>query len=130
MSVIVVSASGAALVGAKLKDDATALAVAEGVFGLTLPARFVGLSLRAITATLTTASSVGAPSLGVRRNAATEVLSTNVTIDAGALSSVTAAVAAVINAANATVAALDTWWIDCDVAGTGALGAFVELVFA
>lgn len=130
MSVIVVSSGGGAFVGAKLKDDATALAVAEGVFGLTLPARFVGLALRAVTFTLTTASSVGNPALGVRRNAATEVLSTNVSVDVSELSSDTAAVPAVVNVANATVAAGDTWWIDCDVAGTGALGAFVELSFA
>lgn len=117
-------------IGIKVIADATALTVAEGLAGITLPSRFNGLSLTSVVATLTTVSSSGLPSIGIRKNS-TEMLSTNVTIDATELSSDTAATAAVIKSdGSQTVATGDTIWIDCDVAGTGAKGLFVELTFS
>lgn len=118
-------------VGVKLKDDATALSVAEDLFQYVVPSWLNGLSLVGVIASVTTASSSGLPGFGIRKNASTEMLSTNVTIDANELSSDTAATPAVIKSdGSQAVATGDVIHFDCDVAGTGAKGAFVELAFS
>ena len=88
-----------------------------------------GWSLTGVVAIVKTASSSGAPSFGIRKGA-TEMLSTNVTIDANETSSRTAATAAVIKSdGSQTVAAGDLIHFDCDAAGTGTKGAGIWLTW-
>jgi hypothetical protein len=89
-----------------------------------------GLSLTSISWFVKTASSSGLPSFAVRKNAATEMLSTNCTIDANELTSDTAATPPVINPSNKGVVTGDVLHFDCDAAGTGTKGSEVRMTFA
>jgi hypothetical protein len=108
--------------------DGTALAVAEDFASYTyeVGADLDGWSLTGAVWTVKTVSSSGLPSLGLRKNS-TEMLTTNITIDANETSSRTAATPAVIKSdGSQTVAAGDKLHFDCDVAGTGTKGSEVR----
>lgn len=112
--------------------DGTALAVGEDFASYTyeIGADLDGYSLSGVVAVVKTVSSAGLPGFGVRKNAATEMLSTGVTIDANETSSRTAATPPVIkNDGSQTVAAGDVIHFDCDAAGTGAKGCEIRLTF-
>ena len=83
------------------------------------------MTLTAVRASLTTASTSGTPTFDINENGST-ILSTKITIDANELTSTTATAAPVISdAALADDAEIS---IDIDVAGTGAAGAKVYLI--
>lgn len=127
---LVLPAAATFPIGVKVTDDSTALTTGEGKVGIPIFSRLNGLNLTSVKAGFTTASSSGAPSIGIRRTRSgsdVEMLSTNLTVDANELTSETAATAAVIDTANDDLATGDIVWIDIDTAGTGAKGLFVEL---
>src|SRR4029077_10907303 len=115
----------------KVIDDATVLTTGEGKAIFCVPASLGGCDLTAVAAFVTTVSSSGLPSIGIRNisQAAVEMLTTNVTIDATEFTSYTAATAAVIDSGNKDVATGDLIAIDVDAAGTGAKGLGVILTF-
>ena len=83
------------------------------------------MTLTAVRAPLTTASSSGIPTIDINEGGTT-ILSTKLTIDANEKTSTTAATPAVISD---TVLADDAeMTIDIDVAGTGAAGLKVYLI--
>lgn len=115
----------------KIFDDATVVTTGEGKLIFAVPASLGGCDLTAAHAFVTTASSSGLPSVGIRNitQAAVEMLTTNITIDASEFTSYTAATAPVIDAANKDVATGDLVAVDVDAAGTGAKGLGVILTF-
>jgi hypothetical protein len=127
-----VGGSGGKTVRIVLIADATAVASGEDFasYDFIVGSDLNGLSLTSISWFVKTGSSSGLPSFAVRKNAATEMLSTNCTIDANELTSDTAATPPVINGANAHVATGDVLHFDCDAAGTGTLGSEVRMTFA
>lgn len=104
-------------------DETTA--ITTGTAKVTWRAPFA-LTLTAVRASLTTASSSGTPTFDINEGGTT-VLSTKLTIDANELTSTTAATAAVISDSAIADDALMT--IDVDTAGTGAAGAKITLYF-
>jgi hypothetical protein len=119
------------VIEAKIIDDATALTTGVSKLILCIPAAYNGLSLTAAHAYVTTASSSGLPSVGLR-NVTTgfAMLTTNITIDANETTSYTAATPAVIDAARKVVSTGDLIAIDVAAAGTGARGLGTILTFA
>jgi hypothetical protein len=114
----------------KIVDDATALTTGEDKLHIFLPSSVNGYNLTAVFAGVSTVSSSGAPSIGIRNvTDSVEMLSTNLTIDASEKTSATAATAAVIDAAHDDVATGDEISVDIDTAGTGAKGLQVILTF-
>lgn len=114
----------------KVVADDDVVVAGDGKFIFEIPADLDGTNLTAVRAFVTTASSSGLPTVQIRNvTQAADMLATRVTIDAGEKSSRTAATAAVIDLANDDVADGDQIAIDVDVAGTGAKGLGVELVF-
>lgn len=114
----------------KVIDDATTVTTGEGKLIFCIPAALNGFNLTAAAAFVTTVSSSGAPSIGVRNvTDSVEMLSTNVTIDASEFTSYTAAAAAVVDTAHDDVATGDLIAVDVDTAGTGAKGLGVILTF-
>lgn len=83
------------------------------------------VTLTEVRASLTTASSSGAPTFDVNEDG-NSVLSTKLSIDANEKTSTTASTAAVVSDVTLTDDAEIT--IDCDAAGTGARGAKVYLI--
>lgn len=119
-------------VAVKLVDDATAVTVGEGKFKMTVTSDLNGRRMLAPVATVSVAPTGTGLSFGVRKNAATEMLSTNLTVDTTKVSSSSSATPPVVNAANATVATDDVISIDVDTADSNAAdrGAIVRLSFA
>jgi hypothetical protein len=114
----------------KVVDDATVLTTGEGKLIFCVPAAFNGRNLATAHAFVTTVSSSGLPSVGIRNvTDSVEMLSTNITIDASEFTSYTAAAAAVIDTAHDDVATGDLIAVDIDTAGTGAKGLGVILGF-
>lgn len=101
-------------------DETTA--ITTGLAKVTFRMPFA-LTVTAVRASLTTASSSGIPTFDINEGAGagTSILSTKLTIDANELTSTTAATAAVISDTALADDAQIT--IDVDVAGTGAAGA-------
>lgn len=132
MPTITVSGGGTVIVLVKLVDDATALTVGEQKFAFTVPPDMNGRVLQLPYASVSVAPTGTALSIGVRKNAATEMLSTNLTIGTTKLSSASSPTPPVVNAANATVATDDVISIDVDTADSNAVdrGAIVRLGFA
>jgi len=93
-----------------------------------IPGTLNGMNLVAVAAMCVGASSSGTPTFTVK-NGATSMLSTNLTIDAGETDSSTAAVPAVINAANDGVATGNQIEVACSGSGTGVTYTVVELQF-
>lgn len=107
-----------------------AITTGDGKAYFRVPSVMNGWNLVGVAASLTTASSSGVPTIQIRNSTqAADMLSTRITIDANETDSSTAAAAAVIDTANDDVATGDKIHIDIDVAGTGAKGLWVELIF-
>lgn len=116
----------------KVVDDATVLTTGEGKLIFAVPASLGGRDLTGAQAFVTTVSSSGLPSVGIRNvtQAAVEMLTTNITIDVSEFTSYTAAAPSVIDAAHKNVATGDLIAVDVDAAGTGTKGLGVILTFA
>ncbi len=114
----------------KVFSDTTVLTTGDGKFIFEIPADLDGMNLVDVRAFVTTVSSSGLPTVQIRNvTQAVDMLTTKITIDASEKSSRTAATAAVIDTSNDDVADGDQIAIDVDVAGTGAKGLGVILVF-
>jgi hypothetical protein len=103
-------------------DETTALTTGTGKVTFRVPH---AVTLTAVRASLTTASSSGAVTIDINEGGST-VLSTKLTIDEDEKTSVTAATAAVIS--DTTLADDAEMTIDIDGAGTGAAGLKVTLI--
>lgn len=110
------------VLGIALSDEATAITTGAAKVTMRMP---FAMNLTAVRGSLTTASSSGIPTVDINEGGAT-VLSTKLTIDAGELTSTTAATPAVISDAALADDAEITF--DVDVAGTGAKGLKVWLI--
>lgn len=97
-----------------------------------IPVEMNGMVLYAVGAGVSVASSSGPVTVNIRRvrsGVGVDMLSTPITIDEGEYDSSTAAVAAVINAANAGVQTGDMLHFDVDSAGGNVLGLVVSFSF-
>jgi hypothetical protein len=103
-------------------DETTAITTGTAKVTFRMPFAF---TLSAVRASLTTASSVGLPTVNIKESGVT-ILSTKLTIDATELTSTTAATPAVIS--DSAIADDAQMTIDIDVAGTGAAGLKVYLI--
>jgi len=114
----------------KIQSDITILTTGDGKYIYTVPEKLNNYNLTAIHAALTTVSSSGLPSFQVHNlTDSVDILSTNVTIDAGEYNSYTALNQPVINVANRNVVTGDRLRFDVDGAGTGAKGWSMILTF-
>lgn len=114
----------------KIQSDITTLTTGDGKYIYTVPEKLNNYNLTAIHAALTTVSSSGLPSFQVYNlTDSVDILSTNVTIDAGEYNSYTALTQPVINAANRNVVTGDRLRFDVDGAGTSAKGWSMILTF-
>lgn len=116
-----VSYDPSVVLGVALSDETTAITTGVGKAYIRSP---FAMTLTGVRANLNTASSSGIPTVDINVNGST-VLSTKLTIDVSELTSVTAAVPAVIS--SASIADDDQISFDVDVAGTGAKGLKVWL---
>jgi hypothetical protein len=105
-----------------VSDETTAITTGTAKVTFRMP---WAMTLTAVRASLTTASSSGTPTVDINEAGST-ILSTKLTIDANEKTSATAAVAAVISDTGLADDAEMT--IDIDVAGTGAAGLKVYLI--
>lgn len=115
----------------KAIDDVTVVTTGDAKMIFFIPEWWAGLALLDVDAYITTASSSGTPTIQIRNiTQAQDMLSTAITIDATPeLSSLTAAAQPVIDRAKNEVASGDQIAIDVDVAGTGAKGLGVVMIF-
>lgn len=115
----------------------SAITTGDGKAFALIPSTMNGWNLVAVAANVSTVSSSGIPTMQLRRSrrsSATartdaDMLSTKLTIDASEFESADAAAAAVINTSNDDVQTGDMIFVDIDVAGTGAKGLFVAMIF-
>ena len=115
----------------KIIDDVTVLTTGDGKLHLFIPSRLDGWVLVDADACVSTVSSSGTPTIQIYNVSQTvDMLSTRITIDANEKKSWTAATPPVIDGANNLVYTGEELRIDVDVAGTGAKGLTVILVFA
>lgn len=114
----------------KLWADWQTVRTGDGRFQFYIDQKVGGQSLSLVELYVTTASSSGIVQVQVRKNTATDMLSTRIQVDANENHSMTAATTYVINTANAEVAHGDKISIDVDAAGTGARGAGISLTFS
>ena len=122
--------NGYKTVSIKVFDDATAVAIGDGKFHFFVPATLTGMNLVAVSASVSTVSSSGLPTIQIHNlTDASDMLSTLLTIDANEKHSKDAATPAVINAAEDDVVTGDELRIDVDVAGTGTKGLTVDMTF-
>lgn len=129
---------GKRVIGILVSDpQGSAITTGDGKAVARIPSVLNGYNLIAVAASVSTVSSSGIPTVQLRRsrrtNATTradaDMLSTKLTVDASEFDSSDAAAAAVIDASNDDVATGDYIFVDIDVAGTGAKGLYVELIF-
>lgn len=114
----------------KIQSDITTLTTGDGKYIYTVPEKLNNYNLTAIHAALTTVSSSGLPSFQVHNlTDSVDILSTNVTIDAGEYNSYTALTQPVINVANRNVVTGDRLRFDVDGAGTNCRGWSMILTF-
>jgi hypothetical protein len=108
-----------------LGDETTALTTGTAKVTFRMP---FAMTVTAVRASLTTASSSGLPTFDINEGAGagTSILSTKITIDVSELTSTTAATAAVISDSALADDAQIT--IDIDTAGTGAAGAKIYIL--
>lgn len=111
-----------AVIGVAVSDETTAITTGTAKVAFRMPH---AMTLTAVRATLTTASSSGTPTVDINEGGVS-ILSTKLTIDASEKTSTTAAVAAVIS--DSALADDAEITIDIDVAGTGATGLKVWLI--
>lgn len=110
--------------------NGAALTTGDGKANFTVPLELNGYNLVGIAASVTTVSSSGLPTLQLANvTDGVDMLSTKVSIDASEFTSYTAATPAVIDTTKDDVATGDNLRIDADVAGTGAKGLSVILIF-
>ncbi len=105
-----------------VSDETTAITTGTAKVTFRMP---FAMTLTAVRASLSTASSSGTPTVDINEGGST-ILSTKLTIDASELTSTTAATAAVISDTSLADDAEIT--IDIDTAGTGAKGLKVALI--
>lgn len=105
-----------------VSDETTAITTGTAKVTFRMP---FAMTLSAVRASLTTASSSGTPTVDINESGTT-ILSTKLTIDASEKTSTTAAAAAVIS--DTALADDAEMTIDIDVAGTGAAGLKVYLI--
>lgn len=105
-----------------LGDETTTLTTGTAKVTFRMPYAF---TITEVRASLTTASSSGTPTFDINEGGST-ILSTKITIDANEKTSTTAVTAAVIS--DSALADDAEITIDCDVAGTGAVGAKVTII--
>jgi len=105
-----------------LGDETTAITTGTAKVTFRMP---WALTLTAVRASLTTASSSGIPTFDINE-AGTTILSTKLTIDASETTSTTAATPAVIS--DTALADDAEITIDIDTAGTGAKGAKIYMI--
>jgi hypothetical protein len=103
-------------------DETTAITTGNGKVAFRMP---FALTVTAVRASLTTASSSGIPTFDINEGGTT-ILSTKLTIDANEKTSTTAATAAVIS--DTALADDAEITVDVDVAGTGAAGAKITII--
>lgn len=130
---LVIPASAKTFFLVKLVNDSTTVATGESLFGITITSDLNGLSLTDVKAMCTVAPTGTGLSFGVRKNAATEMLSTNVTVDTTKFDSDQSATAPAIKSdGSQTVATGDVVWIDCDQADSNGIsrGSMVRLGFS
>ena len=114
----------------KIIADSSTLTTGDGQLIFAVPSDMNGMNLVDADAFVTTVSSSGTPTVQIRNvTDAVDMLTTKITIDANEYTSYTAATAPVIDVAHDDVATGDLIAIDVDVAGTGAKGLGVMLVF-
>lgn len=114
----------------KIIDDALTLQTGDGQAQIVIPSQWNGLNLTGVAAYVTTPSTSGLPTIQIRNVNVGDMLSTKLTIDANEYTSYTAAAPAVIDLALDNVATGNIVSVDVDVAGTGAKGLGIILVFA
>ena len=105
-----------------ISDETTAITTGTAKVTFRMP---FAMTLTAVRASLTTASSSGNPTFDINE-AGTTILSTKLSIDSGEKTSTTAATAAVIS--DSALADDAEITIDVDTAGTGATGAKIYLI--
>lgn len=111
--------------------NGSAITTGDGKAYFPIPSTIGGKNLTGVLGRLTTTSSSGIPTFQIHNlTQAADMLTTKLTIDAGELTSATAAAAAVIDGANDDVATGDILRVDCDVAGTGAKGFMLICEFS
>jgi hypothetical protein len=112
-------------------DQLVTAGVYKAVFAV--PAQFNGLKLTDADAYVTTASTSGNPTINLRRmttaTSGSAMLTTPITINAGSYTSYTSTVQPAINTSYSTVSTGHLISVDVTVAGTGAKGLGVSLVF-
>ena len=109
-------------IGAAASDEITPLTTGTAKVTFRLPH---AMTLTAVRASLTTASSSGTPTVDINQNGTT-ILSTKLTIDANEKTSTTASVPAVIS--NSSLSDDAEISVDIDAAGTGATGLKIWLI--
>lgn len=114
----------------KVIAAATTLTTGDGKAYVTIPLALNGMDLVDADACIYTVSSSGEPSIQIHNLTDTsDMLSTNITIDANELNSYTASPGPGIDTGEDDVVTGDVLRIDVDVAGTGTKGLDVILVF-
>ena len=114
----------------KILDDSTLLTTGEGKLILCIQSEFNGYNLVGAQAYVTTPSSSGLPSIGIRNvTDAVEMLSVNITINVSGYTSYAATTPPTIDTAHGDVATGDLIAVDIDTAGTGTKGLGVILSF-
>lgn len=113
-----------------LVNDATALTTGDGKAYFRIGPKLANKNLYSVAAHVQGASSSGAVNVMIRNSTdSTDMLSTAITVDATEIDTLTAAIAAVVNASYDDVVLGDWLAIDVDGAGTGATWLYVELNF-
>jgi hypothetical protein len=110
------------VIGIAVSDEETAITTGNAKVTFRMP---FAMTLTAVRASLTTASSSGDPTFDINEDGST-ILSTKLSIDSTEKTSTTAATAAVIS--DTALADDAEITIDIDTAGTGAKGAKVYLI--
>lgn len=114
----------------KVIPDGVTLTTGDGKAHFTIPIELNGMDLVSVGAHVYTVSSSGIPTFQIHNLTDTvDMLSTEITVDVSEKDSSSAAVAAVIDAANDDVATGDELRFDCDIAGTGSEGMEIRLGF-
>lgn len=99
------------------------LTTGNGKVYWTVPALLNGFKVTAVHISVTTTSSSGLPTAGLRNvTQSLDILSTSASIDVSELTSYTAATAPVVNTSNNTLATGDQVRVDVSIAGTGTKG--------
>jgi hypothetical protein len=114
----------------KVLDDATLLTTGEGKVVFCIPSELNGYNLVGAQAYVSTISSSGLPSIGIRNvTDSVEMLTVNITIDVSGYTSYVATTPPTIDTAHDDVATGDLIAVDIDTAGTGTKGLGVILNF-